>query len=528
MKGPTPRAYRLLWDAHSLAGVVLGLALFVTFASGAFALYRGELHRWADPALRTASTRVRSMDALVGPVLAERPPKPGGDVLVVWPFGNRPYVYVGYEDVRGTQVSEWVAPATGARLRAPGRSAMPDLLNDLHFYHQLGTPGQLLAGAVAAFALVVLASGLLIHWRRLPARLHAFRPAAPGAARERMTDWVRTGVADAHAVLGVLGLPFTAVFAVTGAFFSLLVVVYGAVVAGTLGGDPSRLDGLVAGIEAPAYRASGRAAPVLPLDTLVARLPAEWPPLDLVSVHVTGWGDAAATAQFEGSVPRTVGKTGVAVLGAATGRVFAARGPARTPPLTATVVSFGTLHFARFGGPVGNAALKLGAFVLALAAAAVTLTGNWLWLAARRPAGGDRAPRLHRALGRLTAGVGTGFAAAVPALFLATRLVPLGAAGRTTVEQGAFFGAWALLAAAAFAGPSARAVVRWQLALAGVLGLLVPVANGAGTGAWPWVSGAAGEWAVAGVDLGFAAGGVALLVVTSRLRNGPGDASRGR
>ncbi len=498
-----PRAFKLMWDGHSVAGVMIGLALFVIFFCGALALYRGELHQWADPALRAAATDVESVDALVGPVFDEYPPAEGSGVTVVFPFANRPYLYLGYEAASGEAVSRWISPASGAVLSG-GRSAMPDLLNDLHFFHQFGLVGETLAGLVAVVLLFALISGLIIHLRKLPQDLHTFRP------RKKL----RTALADAHNVLGTLGLPFTVMYAVTGAFFALLMFVYGPLILGAFGGDQAAFDAQIAGLERPAYEASGEAAAPLPFDSLLERLPADWPDLEIVIVQVEGWGDRAATAFVEGQAPGTISQTGVAVLGAATGEVLAARGPEETPPLTQTVVGFGTLHFARFGGAV----LKALFFFLAMAASAVILTGNLLWIEVRRPKGGQRSPRLHRLLARLTAGVGAGLATAVPMLLLATRLVPIEMEGRMAVENGVFFGAWTLLVGAAFLGASAHAAARRLLALAGGLCLLVPLANGFGTGAWLWTSAAAGWWAVFWIDVGFALGGVLLLGLARRLR----------
>lgn len=507
----SPRAFRVLWDGHSVVGVVLGLALYVMFLCGGIALWRGEVHQWADPALRAASTEVASVDALVGPVLAADPPVPGSGVMVVWPFGNRPYLTLSYETASGP-ASHWVVPETGAVLPARPRSATADLLNDVHFFHQLGIVGDTLAGLACVFLLFVLGSGLAIHWRKLPKDWHT----------TRWGGGLRRALADVHVVLGTLGLPFTVAYAVTGAYFALLTVFYGAVVAGALGGDLDRLDPLISGLESPAYEASGQPAETLSFDRLVAALPAEWPALDPVILRVEGWGDRAGLAHFEGQQAGTVTRSAIAVLGAATGEVVAARAPSDTPAMTATAVGMGTLHFGRFGGGVTKALL----FLLALAASAVILTGNVLWVVVRRPRDSRATPRLHRALARLTVGVGCGLVAAVPALFLATRALPLALDGRQRVEAAVFFGLWLALAVAAFAGRSAGWAARWQLALAGALCLAVPVANGVGTGAWPWVSAAAGWPAVFWTDVGFAMAGLTLLGA-ARWLPGPGAGGQG-
>jgi uncharacterized iron-regulated membrane protein len=496
---------KLLWDGHSVAGVVIGLGLFVIFFAGAFALYRGELHQWADPALRSASTEVASADALLDDALAARPPAPGTDLLFVYPFANRPYVYLGYETAGGGEVRRWINPATGAHVPAGGRSALADLLYHLHFYYQLGTAGELLSGLVAVVFLFALVSGLLIHLHKLPADWHTFRP----------RRGLRRALTDAHNVLGTLGLPFTAMYAVTGAFFSLLTVILAPYVLVVFDGDRAALEGLAEGVPMPSVEATGRPAAMPSLDALLGDVAADWPDdFAWISVEVRAWGDAAATAVLRGERTGTLTRTGAAVVDLPTGAVRSVAPPADTPPLPATISAFGKLHFARFGGPV----LKALFFGLALAASAVILTGNLLWIEIRRSKDGRPAPRLHRVLARLTAGVGAGLVAAVPVLFLTTRVLTMEAAGRIGLEQGAFFGAWALLVAAAFAGPSAAWAARWQLALAGVLSLLVPVADGVATGAWPWVAAAKGWHAVLWTDLGFALGGLLLLVLARRLR----------
>ena len=194
--------------------------------------------------------------------------------------------------------------------------------------------------------------------------------------------------------------------------------------------------------------------------------------------------------------------------------MLAARAPEATPPMTRTVVGMGTLHFGRFGG----GRLKALLFVLSLAASAVILTGNLLWVVVRRPKNPSATPRLHRVLARLTAGIGAGLVAAVPLLFLATRALPIELDGRQVVEAAAFFLGWLALVVAAFFGPSPTSAVRWQLGLAGMLCALVPLANGIGTGAWPWTAAANGWWAVFWTDVGFGLGAAILLVLARRLR----------
>lgn len=161
--------------------------------------------------------------------------------------------------------------------------------------------------------------------------------------------------------------------------------------------------------------------------------------------------------------------------------------------------------------------------MLGLAASAVILTGNVLWLAVRPPARGASPPRVHRLLARLTSGVGVGLIAAVPVLFLVTRAMPIDAPHRMGVEESAFFGTWALFAAGALLVPSAAASARFLTALAALGCLAVPIANGVGTGAWPWVSAELGHGVVLGIDLAFLLAGIGLAWGACRFPAGARD-----
>jgi uncharacterized iron-regulated membrane protein len=474
------------------------------FFCGALALYRGELHQWMDPALRTRSTQVASIDALIDPILDAAPPKPRGSVLLVWPFGHRPYFYLQYESADSRRIAHWVVPHSGETLPYTGRSILPELLNELHFFGQLGTAGQMLAGVLGLVMLFTLVTGVAIRLRKLPEDLHTFRP------RQKL----RVSLADAHAALGTIGIPFTAMYALTGAYFSLLLVVYGGLVIGALGGDRLRIGELLTGIERPAFKPSenASAAPTMSFDALLSRYESKIPDAPPFAMEIDGWGDAAGLVTFEGNADRSLGATAIAILNAATGDIVISRASGVTPPMAATAAGFGVLHFARFGGQ----ALKALFFVLALAASAVILTGNVLWIEVRRPRDPRATPWLHRLLARLTSGVGIGLLAAVPAAFIVSRLLPIDRGDRMTLEAQSFFLTWALLALGALAWPSALATARILLALSGVLSIVVPIANGLGTGAWFWISASRGHWVVFTIDACFLIAGLLLTWLSWR------------
>ncbi|MEM1094729.1 MAG: PepSY-associated TM helix domain-containing protein [Bacteroidota bacterium] len=512
-----PGAFKLLWDAHSVVGVFIGLGLFVIFYAGAFALYRGELHAWADPAIRSAEINL-TMDEVVAPLFAEAPPAPGTDVSVKWPMRERLFYFIRYATAEGDStriVQAVVNPTTGERISPDrrtrfSRSTLSEILYRLHFFGQAGFWGEVIAGFIALFLLFAVVSGVLIHLRKLPKDWHTFRPKTK----------LRASLADAHTVLGLIGLPFAAMYAISGVFLALLVIILGPAVLVVFEGDPAKAEALAAGFDMPPHEASGEPAEMLSFAAYQTLLPESWEGVAYPTVmRVHNWGDANAIVQvFADNTPTAPSLTAgpQAILRATTGEILAANDPAVGTALGGTTTALVNLHYARMGP--GTPLAKILYFFLAIATAAVILTGNVLWVLVRRPKDPRATPKLHRFLARLTIGVGCGLVLAVPVLFLTTALLPKDLASLPMWENIALFGTWGVLLAASFAGPSAVWAARWQLGLAGVLSLLVPLANGALTGAWLWVSASEGSWALFTVDTGFLLMGLMLIWIARRLK----------
>src|SRR5690606_3188388 len=64
---------------------------------------------------------------------------------------------------------------------------------------------------IAFFFLFAIITGVIVHWKKIASNFYVFRPMT-----KLKTIWT-----DAHTALGILGLPFQFVYAVTGAFFMI-------------------------------------------------------------------------------------------------------------------------------------------------------------------------------------------------------------------------------------------------------------------------------------------------------------------
>jgi uncharacterized iron-regulated membrane protein len=492
-----PRAYKLMWDAHSATGIVIGLALFVIFATGALLLFRGEIRQWEEPSLRPTGGERASITSLTRPVLDSLKE---GDA-------DPSYVYIGLPGDRtdsvymyltggtvGASHDVWVNPTTGDWVANPKEGVVTQTLYYLHFFFQFGQWGLYLSGLVALFGLLAVTTGTAVHLGRIVKDFFQFRP-----GKQLRVAW-----ADAHKVLGTIGLPFQAMYVFTGAYFGLVGLIalpYASLLFGGSMGDYYR----EAGYYAPPVQVDSVASAERPsLSRLAARADTAWARFAPQTMIVSNMGRPNSRVEVIGRRTGTVfAGTGSVVFHGQTGEVLLREAPREAGVLNQAVQSMEVLHFAEFGGT----ALSVLFFLLTVASCGVILTGNLTWLEVRR--GQER--WINAMLARLTAGVATGLLPALALLFLADRWLPAGAASPDWWIHLVFFGSWLASTLYALARPNIARSHRTLLTVGGLLCLLVPVANGTTTGGWVWAAWQSGQWATLGVDVGAVLLGLAAL-----------------
>ncbi|MBN4724627.1 PepSY domain-containing protein, partial [Escherichia coli] len=86
----------------------------------------------------------------------------------------------------------------------------------LHFFDQIPFYiGRYIAGFVALFFLFAVIAGVLIHWRNIVSKFYGF--SLKGSLKQIWTS--------SHTVFGLLGLPFQLMYAVTGAYYMLSILI---------------------------------------------------------------------------------------------------------------------------------------------------------------------------------------------------------------------------------------------------------------------------------------------------------------
>jgi len=364
-----PTTLRAFTSLHSWVGLLAGLALFVAFYAGAITVFQQPLRQWASPHL-AANGSLDDMQRLLDHVLA-RHPAAHQSLGMTFPGYFQPSATAYWPDRHGT----WQFATTEAPEGRPARpgAPLPDLVDELHYSLGLPVAGTYLMGVVSLLYGIALVSGLLIHLPRLAKDLFALRP-----GRNLKRFWQ-----DAHNAIGVLSLPFHAVFAVTGAMLCLSVVLMMAIGPLAYRGELLAASGAAMNT-APVRPEAGVDAPLAPLSTWVAQARStarrqgidDFAPQYLKLVHA---GDRHATVEITGTAPHTMA-AGTLALDAHSGTLIADQLQGTRDANHATLAWAYALHF----GDYGNAAVRWLYFLLGLGGAFLFYSGNLLWIESRR------------------------------------------------------------------------------------------------------------------------------------------------
>ena len=482
-------AFVRFWDVHAWIGVLGGLVLYVMFFAGGFALFRGELGDWQEGgAAGVAGGSAETVGVLVERALADRWQRLES-VDVALPIEGARFVEVRWKVRSGDERGEMnLDTATGAL--APATSQLATILYWLHFlYHPKAVWGMYVAGLLGVAMLLAIVTGVLIHLKDLATQFHQFRPRKS----------VRVLWSDMHKVLGVMGLPFQLMYALTGALLCLVSVAMAFFVGPVFGGDRSAATASLWG-EPPSVEAAARSGPAgqrLGVDALLARARVAVPGFRPEYIQLEKIGDPAATVSFWGERAGRLFRRGDIVLRAADGALLAETVSSYPTATAATTRWVSGLHYAWFGGAAAKALYAL----LAAATCLTILTGNWIWLA-RREARAEAAG--HRLLSKLTIGVGGGVLVGTAALFWANRLAPT--IVRPAVEAWAFFGVWTICAVLFLGRAEARQGWVGLLVVAGGGFALVPLASVVRSGRTAFIGGVDAALMVLGAALCLTAG----------------------
>ncbi|WNH51381.1 PepSY-associated TM helix domain-containing protein [Stenotrophomonas oahuensis] len=499
---------------HTWSGLVVGWVLYLIFIAGTASYWRNELTRWMQPELGLPATSDVALDhaqhflAHTAPDAKrwsiELPGSRSNATTVRWQPKDAP------EPKRG-QPNPWQATldASGNPVQARdtrGGDFFYRLHFDLHYVPALWA--RWFVCFCTMFMLVAIISGVITH-KKIFADFFSFRRG------KGQRSWL-----DGHNALAVLSLPFHLMITYTG-LITLMTVYMPWAVQAKFGSRDAFFAELFPR-EAKVQPAGQRV--VMPaLATLMDSAQRQWGDGHAASVVVDHPGDAAMRITFRRDSGDRIADNGEALR-------YDAQGALQSPVTERSAAVFARdgmigLHAARFAPTL----MRWLFFLSGVAGTLMVATGLVLWTVKRREQLPDpvRPPRAFRFVERMNIGFVAGLPLAMLAFLWGNRLLPVSLDARAQAEISVFFAAWVLCLLHASLRAPRRAWVE-QLSVAGVLGLLLPVFN-----LLAWKGGlfsafAVGDAATAGIDLGLALIGVALLWTARKVHRHVPVARRGR
>jgi uncharacterized iron-regulated membrane protein len=481
LKGLGNRAYNVLFHTHTVAGIVISFALFVIFYAGAFSLFRHEIGQWENPDMRQNVSAEHIVDKALEKVDSVYNLNFHEVTNVNFPSKQSPVVYV-YGAVNNTdstteRMAAYVSPSDMRvqDIRDEPLTTVGETIYRLHYFRQIPVVGIYIAGFVALFFLFSVITGLLIHWRNLFTKFYAF---------VKEGKW-RVIWTNAHTVLGVIGLPFQVIYAVTGAFFGLLTLILLPSVLILYGGDSTEVfkkvqpqQGIVVDKDAPLSEN-------ISLSELSIKIKHLYPNFHITRAQLRNYGREDAVVSWQIDDDKGISSPGTISMRMSDAEIldeYSIFPNDKTYSNSVTDYLF-KLHFANFGGLI----IKVLYFVLSIITCFMIISGILIWRTARDNGQYTLKQRLfHHKVTKWYLSICLSMFPAFTIIFLTNKLVPMEMVGRVSLVNSIFFLSWLGLTILGYFWERYAQQNRNFLIIGGFLSLLIPLTNGIVTGGWIW------------------------------------------
>lgn len=492
------RIYNVLFHTHTISGIIISALLFVIFFTGSISFLRDEISAWErnQPIEETYFNTIDFDKAI--DKLKENRALYGRDITFRHRYFER-HVGVSMTPSKdSTIVDESKAPFsnyffmdmdTFEKFDYFESYSLGEFFYRLHFFAQLnffGTSGYLLSGLVAFFFLFAIITGVIVHWKKIIPSFYEFRPKA-----KWKTIWT-----DAHVGLGMIGLPYRFIFAVTGCY---LMIGYTVMTPPTekyiFKNQPDKIsetrnfEDKIKGLDF--YNTA--LTQDFSINSFVERTIKKWPDIKLSEVKIVNFGDEHMYVRVTDAPD-----FGQNLLTSASRTYQVNNGKVIAEKLLEDSLSYKqgaysllrSLHYGDFGGY----GLKIIYLSLGFVTCFVILSGVYIWLVARdKKSVSTNKRKFNSWLVTIYTAVCLSLLPITAIIFIVMKLF-----GETYVEQTGgfrkdliyqvFFWGWLLLSILFTIKHDNYFTNKACLLLGGIFGLLVPITNGIMTGNWIWVS----------------------------------------
>ncbi|MFC5046438.1 PepSY-associated TM helix domain-containing protein [Aquimarina hainanensis] len=478
------RDYNVFFHTHTVSGIVISVALYVIFFAGAFALIKDEITAWEKGNPTAVENRADvNYDKVVETIECEGYNLYGRDIRLM-PSDVKQEVLVilqGSKDSLATKEDKGRAyfkinTETYETSGYYDYYSMGELLFRLHFFSQIPYIGMYLAGLVAVFFLFAIVTGVVVHWKKIISNFYVFRPAA-----KLKTVWT-----DAHTVLGMIGVPFQFVYAVTSCFLGLSILAL--LPANFLyNGDQEKLMADVLPMM-KTYPLEERIEDVPKVNQFMQFTLDKWEGFTAEEVHIKNYGSSNMKFLVEGLIRAEDGFLGKGriVYEATSGKITSIKDPYESSYMEGVRLVIYRLHFGDYGG----LALKMVYFIMAIITCFVIISGVLIWLEARKKRNmPERKRRFNRRVGVIYLALCLSMYPITAISFVVSKLIPEEHnLMRMDILYWTFFGGW-LLATVFFILKKDNFYTNKYCLLSGsIVGFFIPISNGISSGNWIWVT----------------------------------------
>lgn len=490
------RNYNIFFHLHTVSGIVISVVLYVIFFTGSFSFFRDEIVNWerghtvevldeitvdADSVLKNLSQEYNlyGRDIELNHYFNERrigiSLSASKDSLATDDDKVGAFFYMDTHDKTTSSYTE--------------SYSLGEFLYRLHFLAQIPYPiGYYLAGFVAFFFLFALITGVLVHWKKIISNFYVFRPWA-----KLKTLWT-----DAHTALGLIGLPFQFIYAVTGAFFMIKLVLVAPSVAILYDGDQSKLYEDLEYTPPTFTFTNQHLKNAVNIEHYIDRTKKKWKQLKVTDVHIYNYLDENMHISIEGALDYKEKFNGIGniIYKVKDGSIVSKKDPTfKSSYLDGVKNVLYRLHYGDYGG----LALKIISFILGLIGCFVIISGILIWLVARDKKNiPEKKRRFNENVVRYYLAICLSMYPITALSFIMVKLYQ--PAGMAFIYKIYFIG-WLLISIFFIIKNNNYFTNKYTLLSGSILGLLIPVSNGFTSGNWIWKSYSEGYSQILFIDL---------------------------
>jgi uncharacterized iron-regulated membrane protein len=350
---------RRLTHAHSWLGLVASTILFVIFFAGSVTLFKDEINQWAfQPHYSLNEGKPLPVSQILATAMQAKPFDPKGRVTLVMPSKHMPYY-----QLRTGLTKVVIDPTTGAIVDENSAFFLSTFIYRLHYELNVSI-GYDLIGVITLFFLFMLVSGILIHARNLINRFFRYQP----------DKKKRTKLLDMHNLIGVMTLPFTLMYAVTGLLFNLLLIYQLAFVTVLYKGDKQALRQDFGALSINAQW-QGKPQKLTDIDRLHEETVAKYQQSPS-SIRLYNYGDKGAVVHFRGEQKTGFAQRYEVAYALENNQIVFKKDAESRNAVSRGMAVAAKLHFGNYAGTD----LRLVYFLLGLGVCVLIVTGNLLWI----------------------------------------------------------------------------------------------------------------------------------------------------